>query len=59
MSVTLPAHLEWDVWRVASSGKYGTLAEIERDWSLVDLVNAHDTMDLLEEAQAKGGKGKP
>lgn len=29
------------------------LREVQEDWSMVDLLDAHTTLDLLDEAQAK------
>lgn len=37
-----------------------SLVEIQTQWSLEDLVDAHLTLDMLEEGQAKGQpRGKP
>jgi len=29
-----------------------SLAELQRDWSILDMLNAHDALDLRDELQA-------
>ena len=54
--VDIPAHLkdEWTIWRVASSNKFSdSLIDIETLWSLDDLCDANDVLDVLEELERR------
>lgn len=50
-SVPVPAHLveDWPVWRIVSR-QMATLQEIESSWSLADVFDANDVLDLMDEA---------
>jgi hypothetical protein len=48
---------DWSIWRVATSTHFrDSLAEIENNWSLDDLYDAHDVIDLLEELDRRRGE---
>lgn len=50
-SVPVPAHLveDWPVWRIVSR-QMATLHEIESFWSLGDVLDANEVLDLMDEA---------
>ena len=59
-SLDIPAGLDWEVWRIVASPRMGaTLKEIREDWSLLDLLDAHITLDLLDDAEARARAPKP
>lgn len=42
------------MWRIASSPRFGaSLSELETQWTLLDFLDAHQTLDLMEELEAK------
>jgi hypothetical protein len=44
----------WAIHRVATSGRYtSTITEIKRSWTIVDVMDAHDVIDALAEAERK------
>lgn len=43
------------LWRPVRAG-YGTLLEVQRDWSLDDVVDAHAVLDTAETAEIRGLK---
>jgi hypothetical protein len=48
--VVVPAHIDWDIHRIAASERYSaSLTEIQIQWSVEDLYEAHDVLDLYEE----------
>lgn len=54
MTVVIPGRVPWLLHRVAVSGYYhDSLATIASEWSLQDIVDAHDVIDALDEARGK------
>lgn len=49
--VRIPSHLldDWFVWRIVMA-KVATLAEIEGSWTLADVFDANDYLDLIDKA---------
>ena len=45
-----PPKIEWFIWRIVLS-KIATLEEIERSWTLSDLMDAHEALDYKEETE--------
>lgn len=46
--------MNWELWRIVSSDHFTvSLVEIQTKWSLDDLLDAHITLDLLEDAEQK------
>jgi len=44
----------WAVHRVATSGRYtSTIVEIRKHWTILDIMDAHDVIDALAEAERK------
>lgn len=43
-------NIEWPVWRVILAGA-GSLEEIERHWSVDDLADANEALDVRDEAE--------
>jgi hypothetical protein len=43
------------IWRPVIA-RIATLSEIERDWSLMDLLDAHDALDVREELAREAEK---
>lgn len=57
-----PAHLDWFIWRLVLA-QVVTLQELETHWSVVDMLDAHEAIDLQEEAERlahmkAAGKGR-
>lgn len=50
----IPDHLDWTTWRIVSSERLKAgLVEVETQWSLDDVWDAHEVLDLHEESEAK------
>ena len=53
-TIRIPEHIDWDIHRIAISERYkSSLIEIETLWSLDDLLDAHDILDVIERAEAE------
>lgn len=56
-----PDHLDWFIWRLVLA-QIVTLKELDTHWSVVDMLDAHESLDLQEEAERlaikKATKGK-
>ena len=50
VSIEIPATLDYDVWRLVGAG-LGTLVEIENEWSIEDVYNAHMFLDVREDLE--------
>lgn len=50
-----PAWLDWDLFRVMTSGKWAisSRAQMESEWSLEDLHDALDALEFLDELAIK------
>lgn len=47
-----PDGIDWDVHRIAASGRYAdSLITIQTQWSLDDLYEAHDVLDMYDELE--------
>lgn len=44
-----PAHLDWFTWRLVLANA-ATLMELDTYWSVVDMMDAHEALDLQDEA---------
>lgn len=56
MTMPVPDHLkpEWHIWRVLSSPRFTvTLAELETVWSIDDLFDALDVLELFDALEQK------
>jgi hypothetical protein len=54
VSVPIPDGLNWFVWRVATHERSrASLIEIQTEWSLADLVDAHMALDVHDELQRR------
>ena len=52
VTVNIPAGLDWFVWRVLTHERNrASLAEVENEWSLDDLLTAHLAFDVHDELQ--------
>lgn len=52
--VEIPEHIDWNVHRIASSQRYSSgLKEIEWEWSLEDVWDANQVLDLWDVAEKK------
>jgi hypothetical protein len=47
--------MPWDVWRVWLSG-YATLKEIETEWTLCQLMDANEALDIKQELEAEAAE---
>lgn len=48
--MTLPSGVAWYFWRPVHAG-LGRLIEVQRDWSLCDLAEAHAILDAFDAAK--------
>ncbi len=55
VTVKIPEHLEWMVWRVVSE-RIATLREIETYYDLVDLMDAHAVLDIKDQLEEKAAR---
>lgn len=44
------SNIEWSIWRPVTA-KIATLAEIETHWSIDDLADANEALDIKAEAE--------
>ena len=51
--IEVPNGTRWVIWRVIDGG-LSTLTEIKENWSIDDLLNAHEMLDLRMAAQLTG-----
>ena len=62
ISIPVPDRVDWDIHRIATSRHYSTsLVEIQTEWSLDDLYEAHDVLDMydaLDELEARTMRGR-
>ena len=55
--VEVPDHIHWPIWRVVLNEHMAVgLIEVETQWSLNDLCDANDLLDLIEEQEKKAIK---
>lgn len=47
--------MDWDVWRIMASERYSvpTPDMIRHQWSLEDVLQAHDVLDMYDDLKAK------
>ena len=50
-------NISWYLWRPVVA-KIATLTEVETRWSIGDLADAHEALDIQHEAQ-EAAQGKP
>lgn len=48
----------WEVWRVWLSGM-ATLSEIEKEWTLCDLMDANEALDIKAEMEKEAAERLP
>lgn len=54
VSVSIPAGIDWDIHRIASSERYSdSYVTICHEWSLDDLYEAHTVLDMYDELAKK------
>lgn len=54
MSIRIPPHIDWQTWRIAASPRFSSsLVEIETQWTMTDVHDAHDVLDIYEALDAK------
>lgn len=50
----VPRHLDWYRWRLLSSPFLTvTMHELETHWTIDDVADAHDALDVREELESK------
>ena len=60
VKVRIPDGVEWEIWRIVSSGRiHVSLIEIQTQWSIEDVWQAHQVLDLHEELEYKASQVKP
>lgn len=53
VSVAIPDGLDWEVWRLLTDPRIkATKREIEEDWTLEDLLDAHTALDIRDQVEA-------
>jgi hypothetical protein len=58
--VAAPASVDWDIHRIAASERYAdNLITIQTLWSLDDLYEAHDVLDMYDDLERKAAKQQP
>jgi hypothetical protein len=47
--------LDWEVWRIVAAERFSVSNpnEILQEWSLEDLVDAHDVLDMYDDLASK------
>lgn len=50
-TVAIPSHLEWLEWRLVAK-QVATLSELRSFYDLVDVLDAHTTLDILDEVES-------
>jgi len=54
IEVAAPADVDWDIHRVATSRHYADgLTVIQTQWSLDDLYEAHEVLDMYDELERR------
>ena len=53
--VKVPEYLDWFIWRLVISGK-ATKEELETQYTILDMLDLHDALDLDREATEKAMK---
>lgn len=55
MTVKLPAGVDWYIWRIRTSARLGhpSFREMDEDWTVSDLLDAHELLDAFEEAESR------
>jgi len=54
-AVKIPDDMIWDIWRIWLAGM-ASLEEIENKWSLCDLAEANEALDIKEEMEDEARK---
>ncbi len=50
--MSVPKHVRWEAHRVVTSSHYhASLIEVQKDWSLDDVLDAHEVLDCYERLQ--------
>lgn len=49
--------MNWLIWRPVING-LGTLKEVKYDWTIDDLMDAHEALDVKEEIEARAMEGR-
>jgi hypothetical protein len=54
-SVTMPGSVDYFIWRLPLSDKLkvASPAEMDRDWSYPDMLDAHAMLDVFDDAMAR------
>lgn len=56
MTVPLPSYVDWEVMRLVVAERVVSKSELEREWSVEDVWDAHLVLDAKEEAAIKASK---
>lgn len=50
--MSVPKDVRWEVHRIATSSYYhASLIEVQRDWSMDDILDAHEVLDCYKRLQ--------
>jgi hypothetical protein len=53
----VPAAVDWWFWRLLASERLTvSLAELEERWSMTDVLDAHEVLDMYDDLEAKAAK---
>lgn len=50
-----PNNVDWWIWRPVIR-KIATLEEIENHWSFIDMLDAHEALDIVDEMEMYASK---
>lgn len=54
VSLPVPENIDWFIWRVLTAECLSvTLTELKTTWTLLDLADAHDALDLIDQLNHK------
>lgn len=58
--MAIPDGIDWDIHRIATSGRYAEqLTTIQTQWSLDDLYEAHEVLDMYDELDRRVATHRP
>jgi len=54
VTVPIPVGLDWEIWRLLTDPRiHASKREIETDWTLDDVLDAHEALDVRDEAERR------
>ena len=57
IQIDIPDGIDWEIWRIVASDKIQvSLIEIQTQWSVDDMWQAHEVLDMYQELEARAHK---